>query len=97
MAFPWTGMQSQALSEGDGTMMNRIPAEPSKLRGIGFGPDQKIPELERRGNAVWQTRDVPMNIRLEPESAPSNGKIVSLRSGNALFPRAVVSTEREAV
>ena len=54
--------------------MNRKPVESSNLKSIGYDPDQQLLEIEFKNNVVWAYRNVPLNIWLELESAPSKGK-----------------------
>ena len=54
--------------------MNRIPVDSSNLKSIGYDPNEQILEVEFKGNVVWQYRNVPLNVWLELESAPSKGK-----------------------
>ncbi len=54
--------------------MNRIPVDSSNIKSIGYDENEQILEIEFRGEAIWQYRNVPLTIWLELESAPSKGK-----------------------
>ena len=54
--------------------MNRIPVDSSNLKSIGYDADEQVLEVEFKNSVIWQYRNVPLNIWLELESAPSKGK-----------------------
>ena len=57
--------------------MDRIPVDSSNLRSIGYDAASQTLEVEFRSHAVYQYYNVPENIWMELEAAPSKGKYYS--------------------
>ena len=57
--------------------MDRIPVESSNLRSIGYDAASQTFEVEFKSHAIYQYYNVPEQIWMELEAAPSKGKYYS--------------------
>lgn len=57
--------------------MDRIPVESSNLRSIGYDAASQTFEVEFKNHAIYQYYNVPEQIWMELEAAPSKGKYYS--------------------